>query len=158
MKTKKEKAPQELCQSRVAPSGTFGSFHSRTCGKPAKGHLENGKPACGIHLRAEATRIARNAKFNADWRVRSAFADEVEAFAVKHDIGPLLTTHSDTRRVSISFFYSLISWTKSHGWKSLHVGIVNGSASRVLPVRLRGLKPATGRVPISRPTPRGFPL
>ena len=103
MKTKKEKAPQELCQSRVAPSGTFGSFHSRTCGKPAKGHLENGKPACGIHLRAEATRIARNAKFNADWRVRSAFADEVEAFAVKHDIGPLLTTHSDTRRVSISF-------------------------------------------------------
>lgn len=42
---------KERCQIDVADGGRWPSYHK--CGRPVKGTLENGTPACGVHLRQE---------------------------------------------------------------------------------------------------------
>jgi len=81
-------------------------WHSYTCGKPAKGFLEGGEPACGIHLRAEKRREEAQIKFDLDWKDAKEFHAEVAAFCAEH---PRLSENSlqvrnrETRTVQINF-------------------------------------------------------
>lgn len=43
------------CQELVSPKNGDRWSGKVICGKPAKGFLENGNPACGMHLKAERT-------------------------------------------------------------------------------------------------------
>lgn len=50
---------------------------SHKCGRPAKGELKNGTPACGVHLHLEA----RAAEREAAWKVSRERSDEMKARA-----------------------------------------------------------------------------
>lgn len=51
----------QTCQSIVADN-----WSTRTCGKPVKGTLANGQPACGRHLSVERMRNERNERDRAE--------------------------------------------------------------------------------------------
>ncbi len=57
------KVPEELkgvsCTREVSTHDGWYTSHVR-CGRPAKGYLKNGKPACGIHLNTERQRTERD--------------------------------------------------------------------------------------------------
>ena len=65
------------CSETVIDSG---GWHFHPCGKPAKGFLKNGKPACGIHLRAERKREEANREYDIQYTKRREFQQEVRAF------------------------------------------------------------------------------
>lgn len=55
--------------------GNTWHHRSGSCGKPAKGHLANGDPACDIHLRVE-TQAAKRTQARAEWDRRKAAVNE----------------------------------------------------------------------------------
>lgn len=52
----------ETCSAR-----TGDKWQRHACGKPAKGHIQNGEPVCGIHLAAEQKRLASNTRWATEW-------------------------------------------------------------------------------------------
>lgn len=58
---KKTLTNTEVCSARIGYN-----WHRQACGKPAKGHIQNGEPVCGMHLAAEQKRIASNIRWAAE--------------------------------------------------------------------------------------------
>lgn len=54
--------PEPTCEVSVADRGGW-NYHR--CGRPAKGHLKNGRAACGLHLAGERRREKSDAEFHA---------------------------------------------------------------------------------------------
>ena len=52
--------PQSDCQVRLRPERSYTRL-TPVCGKPAKGRLPDGTPACGVHLRS-ASALAEHAE------------------------------------------------------------------------------------------------
>ena len=72
----------ETCSAR-----TGDRWQRRACGKPAKGHIQNGEPVCGIHLAAEQKRLASNAKWAAEWEEKQARAAVLKELTAQLGMG-----------------------------------------------------------------------
>lgn len=77
-------------------------WHTSECGRPAKGKLQDGTYACGIHLNAEKKRLASNAEWEAEWEQQKTFHTEVKNFKESRGIMSLQVADSKHRRVSLS--------------------------------------------------------
>ena len=79
----------------MASAATCGAFvHSgymspEKCGKPAKGTLRDGTPACGVHLAGERRRIATDERHAAEWKAaaeRKARREGLAALLIAADV------------------------------------------------------------------------
>lgn len=91
------------CSKTVIPAG---EWHSRLCGKPAKGFLKNGEPVCGIHLRAERKSEEGDARF--ERRIASLFAFRKEVRDAR--VGVKLSVHEAEHRTVIVDFDKLVEF------------------------------------------------
>ena len=91
---------KELCKTAVWHTHLFKSL---PCNRPSKGHLENGDPVCGIHLRQEKEEKKKQAKWAKEAQQSKSFTEEVQAFADKHKINLNIRFSDGRRTVSINF-------------------------------------------------------
>jgi len=72
---------KEKCSEHVGST-----WRKHPCGKPAKGSLKGGNPACGVHLRAEKQREASCAKWDAEWKANAEYHALVKEFCLLHAV------------------------------------------------------------------------
>lgn len=76
----------QRCKCKVVPPGPYGGFHVHNCGRPAKGALEDGTPACGLHLGVEKRQKISTQKRDACWNERDKFWEDTKNFCEKHNL------------------------------------------------------------------------
>jgi hypothetical protein len=86
------------CACTVIPSGRFGSFNKHVCGRPAKGRLENGTLACGLHLNAEKREKAAEEEYRKRREAAEIFHEEIKSCPIK-----ILWYDSEKRTVKVDF-------------------------------------------------------
>jgi hypothetical protein len=91
-----------------------GGWHSHPCGKPAKGNLKNGNPACGVHLAAEKKHDAKYKEYN-------LFYAEVEHVRNQTGIASLMTCYPSTTMVKMSLEDFNKFWKSLERQKSLTI-------------------------------------
>lgn len=67
----------KTCGQMMRPGG-YAWARSHKCGKPAKGFLTDGRPACGIHLRAERKREENWRCFEQDIKEQDDYRRQVK--------------------------------------------------------------------------------
>ncbi len=72
------------------------------CGNSIKGKLKNGKPACGVHIKAEERREATKKRDKLRREKQRSFTKEIRAFCEKHNIKFRLI-NGQTRVIEIEF-------------------------------------------------------
>ena len=100
MSKQKEELNGLTCSEAVMPEG---SYRLHICGKPAKGFLEDGRPACGIHLRMERKQEEEKIARNTRWEKREIFRSEIAAFCKEFHIDWMVVKDTEERTVWVSF-------------------------------------------------------
>lgn len=111
MASKREEVePVERCQVMVHSGGIWSK--ATPCGNKAKGTLEDGTPACGIHLRSERIKNENMETWKKHWAEGDAFKQKVDAFAQANGIEETISI-PEVGKVSISWelFQRLVSGT-----------------------------------------------
>lgn len=103
----------DLKDKKCTKSVSGSVWYPSTCNKPAKGYLENGKPACGIHMRGEKTRLENEAKWKKEISKQTEFTfqarEQLQAMGMKN-----FRVNGSTKEITISIS-DLLCFLKTYG-------------------------------------------